>query len=83
MVDPEAYEGPIPVEPEVVVDHDGPADWDEDELAQGSGRPRRKRLLPTSSPGRRWTKTRLRAGRSADAAAEAAMRPQAGRSRWC
>ncbi len=32
MIDPEAYEGPFPVEPEVVVDHDGPADWDEDEL---------------------------------------------------
>jgi chromosome segregation protein len=32
MVDPEAYEGPIPVEPDVVVDHDGPADWDENEL---------------------------------------------------
>jgi chromosome segregation protein len=32
MVDPEAYEGPIPVEPDVVVDHDGPMDWDEDEL---------------------------------------------------
>src|SRR5215469_9959469 len=32
MVDPEAYDGPIPVEPEVVVDHDGPADWDEDDL---------------------------------------------------
>ncbi|MDE3188181.1 MAG: chromosome segregation protein SMC [Acidobacteriota bacterium] len=32
MIDPEAYEGPVPVEPEVVVDHDGPADWDEDEL---------------------------------------------------
>jgi chromosome segregation protein len=32
MVDPEAYEGPIPVEPEVTVDHDGPADWDEEEL---------------------------------------------------
>jgi chromosome segregation protein len=32
MVDPEAYEGPVPVEPEVVVDHDGPIDWDEDEL---------------------------------------------------
>jgi chromosome segregation protein len=30
MVDPAAYEGPIAVEPEVVVDHDGPADWDED-----------------------------------------------------
>jgi chromosome segregation protein len=32
MVDPEAYEGPIPVEPEVVVDHHGPADWDEGEV---------------------------------------------------
>ena len=32
MVDPEAYEGPIPVEPEVTVEHDGPADWDEDEV---------------------------------------------------
>ena len=32
MVDPEAYEGPIPVEPEVVIDQDGPADWDEDEV---------------------------------------------------
>jgi chromosome segregation protein len=31
MVDPEAYEGPIPVEPQVVVEHEGPADWDEDE----------------------------------------------------
>jgi chromosome segregation protein len=32
MVDPESYEGPVPVEPEVVVDHDGPVDWDEEEL---------------------------------------------------
>jgi chromosome segregation protein len=32
MVDPEVYEGPVPVEPEVQVDHDGPADWDENEL---------------------------------------------------
>ena len=32
MIDPEAYEGPIPVEPEVVVDHEGSADWDENEL---------------------------------------------------
>jgi chromosome segregation protein len=31
MVDPEAYEGPVAVEPEVVVDNDGPIDWDEDE----------------------------------------------------
>jgi len=32
MVDPEAYEGPIPVEPEVSVEHQGPTDWDEDEV---------------------------------------------------
>jgi chromosome segregation protein len=32
MVDPEVYEGPVPVEPQVVVEHDGPADWNEDEL---------------------------------------------------
>jgi chromosome segregation protein len=32
LVDPEAWEGPIPVEPEVFVDHDGPVDWDEDEV---------------------------------------------------
>ncbi len=32
MVDPEAYEGPIPVEPIVVVDHEGPTDWDENEV---------------------------------------------------
>jgi chromosome segregation protein len=31
LVDPEAYEGPVPVEPEVMIDHDGPADWDESE----------------------------------------------------
>jgi chromosome segregation protein len=32
LVDPEAYEGPIPVEPQVAVELDGPADWDEDEV---------------------------------------------------
>ncbi len=32
MVDPEAYEGPVAVEPEVVVDHEGPTDWDEAEV---------------------------------------------------
>ncbi len=34
MVDPEACEGPVPVEPEVVVDQGGPADWDEEEMRQ-------------------------------------------------
>jgi chromosome segregation protein len=32
MVEPEAYEGPVPVEPEVLIDHDAPADWDEEEI---------------------------------------------------
>ncbi|MFZ2020648.1 MAG: chromosome segregation protein SMC [Terracidiphilus sp.] len=32
MVDPEAYEGPVPVEPEVVVEHEHPSDWDEEEF---------------------------------------------------
>jgi chromosome segregation protein len=31
MVDPEAYEGPVPVEPQVTIDHEGPTDWDEEE----------------------------------------------------
>src|ERR1700744_3879792 len=30
LVDPEAYEGPIPVEPQVQVDPEGPEDWDEE-----------------------------------------------------
>jgi len=32
LVDPAAYEGPIPVEPEVHVEHEGPTDWDEDAI---------------------------------------------------
>jgi chromosome segregation protein len=32
MVDPEVYDGPVPVEPEVQVDHEGPTDWDENEV---------------------------------------------------
>jgi len=32
LVDAEAYEGPIPVQPELLVDPEGPADWDEDEM---------------------------------------------------
>jgi len=32
LVDPEAYEGPIALEPEVHLDHEMPADWDEEAL---------------------------------------------------
>ena len=31
LVDPQTYEGPIAVEPEIVVDSSGPQDWDENE----------------------------------------------------
>ena len=31
LVDPEAYDGPVPVEPAILVDSDGPMDWDEEE----------------------------------------------------
>jgi len=32
MIDPEVYEGPVAVEPEIAVDRDGPEDWDEIEI---------------------------------------------------
>ena len=32
MIDPDAYEGPVAVEPEVVIDNEGATDWDEDDL---------------------------------------------------
>ncbi len=32
LIDPEVADGPVPDEPEVVVEHDGPEDWDEEEL---------------------------------------------------
>jgi len=32
LADPEVYEGPIPVEPEVSVDQGGSMDWDEEEI---------------------------------------------------
>ena len=48
MIDPEAYEGPVPVEPEVVVDHDGPPRIGTKMRFASSVWPRPKRLLPTS-----------------------------------
>ncbi len=50
LVDPEAYEGPVPVEPEVVVDHDGPADWDEDE-ARRQRAVEAEEIIATEQPG--------------------------------
>ncbi len=50
MVDPEAYEGPIPVEPEVVVDHSGPSDWDENELRRQRAA-EAEEIVATEQPG--------------------------------
>ena len=39
MVDPEAYEGPIPVEPEVVIDHEEAVDWNEELRRRNASEP--------------------------------------------
>jgi chromosome segregation protein len=36
LIDPSAYDGPVPVEPEIQIDSDGPADWDEEVLRRAS-----------------------------------------------
>ncbi len=59
LVDPEAYEGPLLVEPEVVIDEAGP-DWDEESCARSA---RRKWKRSSPSPSREWrlmAKTRCR-----------------------
>jgi chromosome segregation protein len=50
MVDPEAYEGPIPVEPEVSIDHDGPTDWDEDAMRRARAE-EAEEIMATEQPG--------------------------------
>jgi chromosome segregation protein len=50
LVDPEAYEGPIPVEPLVVVEHDVPADWDEDEARRRRAR-EAEEIIANEQPG--------------------------------
>jgi len=50
MVDPDAYEGPIPVEPEVMIDNEGPADWDEDEIRKAKAA-EAEELIAAEQPG--------------------------------
>ncbi len=50
LVDPEVYEGPIPVEPQLKIDHDGPADWDEDE-ARRQRAAEAEEIIATEQPG--------------------------------
>ena len=51
MVDPEAYEGPVVVEPEVVVEHEGPADWDEDDVRRRRAA-EAEEIIANEQPGR-------------------------------
>jgi len=51
MIDPEAYEGPIPVEPEVLVDHNETGDWDEDELRRRRAA-EAEEIMANEQPGR-------------------------------
>ena len=50
MVDPECYEGPVPVDPEVAVEHDSPADWDE-EKARRERAAEAEEIVASEQPG--------------------------------
>ena len=78
MVDPEAYDGPIPVEPEVVVDHDGPVDWDENEVRRQRAN-EAEEIVAAEQPGQVLDEDSD--GLPAPARPEKARRK--GRSRWC
>ena len=82
MIDPEAYEGPVPVEPEVVVDHEGPADWDENEAAPPARRRgRRDHRQRAARPGDR-RRGRRRPTANAEAT-DASHKGSARRRAWC
>src|SRR5271156_1882474 len=50
MVDPEAYEGPVPVEPEVAEENDGRSDWDEEEMRR-LGAVEAEEIIAAEQPG--------------------------------
>ncbi len=80
MVDPEAYEGPVPVEPEVVVDHESTTDWDEEELRRQRAA-EAEEIAASEQPGQAIEEetaegTGAAAGDNAGASAEAAQGPQ-------
>ena len=78
LVDPEAYEGPIPVEPQVVVEHDGPADWDEDEVRRAAGR-EAEEIIANEQPGQVLDED----GRRARSSRRSMHAPARVRRRWC
>jgi chromosome segregation protein len=70
MVDPEAYEGPVPVVPEVIVDHNSPADWDEEE-ARRQRASEAEEIIAEQQPGQAVDED------SPDGSAEGSAPPQA------
>src|ERR1700727_2436563 len=54
MIDPEAvdpeHRGPVPVMPEIEIDHEGPTDWDEDEVRRERGAGAEK-IIANEQPG--------------------------------
>jgi len=65
MVDPEAYEGPIPVEPEIAVEHESPADWDESELRRRQAA-EAEEIVANEQPGQVIEETAEEAGASTE-----------------
>src|SRR5580700_3214497 len=76
MIDPEAYEGPVAVEPEVVFDHEGPADWDEEEIRRQRAA-EAEEIIADEQPGQVIEEE---AGEDSDADRKAAARQVSGES---
>ncbi|HET7103401.1 MAG TPA: chromosome segregation protein SMC [Terracidiphilus sp.] len=71
LIDPEAYDGPIPVEPEIQVDSEEPSDWDEEAFRRRSA-VEAEEMAAFGQPGQT-----LDEGDSADEQVGAAEGPQA------
>src|SRR5271168_769870 len=70
LVDPEAYEGPIAVEPEVQVEQDLPFDWDEQALRQRKAA-EAEEIISENQPGQATEDEAEEAAGTADAGSEA------------
>ncbi len=82
MVDPEAYAGPIPVEPDVVVEHDGPADWDEEEFRRQKA-VEAEEIIAAEQPGQALDEETADAETGTEGAPQPQLAQRRGRSRWC
>jgi chromosome segregation protein len=69
LVDPEAYEGPVPVEPEVRVENDAPTDWDENEVRRQRAS-EAEEIIASEQPGQALDDEDAEGSASSQAAAE-------------